>query len=221
MKWTGGGGGGGRGHADSVSSSFLVVVWCISWILLLLVGNAHPARAAASASASSNSNNYFNFEVEKRILERLDFYLNGPVGVNDMIQKFRTNGGFPHDMLSADRDSYLALAYAMPQPLVYFGLEDGTCLGYVYIYILRSISDLGIVYILHLSFALWFIFLRCADAKCATHSFSHSVVVVLTYPCIPIYPSMLSSSGTIGPMDIIENLGMLDIPSTILQWNII
>jgi hypothetical protein len=102
-----------------------MVVWCFCWIILL-VGSARPATALSS----SNTNNYFNFEVEKRILERLDFYLRGPVGVNEILKNFRTNGGFPNEMLSADRDLYLALAYSMPQPLVYFGLEDGTCLGY-------------------------------------------------------------------------------------------
>jgi hypothetical protein len=72
----------------------------------------------------------FNFEAEKRILvERLDFYLGDPVATNEVIANFRTNGGFPNDMAPRDRDVYLSLAYSASQPLVYHGLEDGTCPG--------------------------------------------------------------------------------------------
>ena len=84
-----------------------------------------------SGGNSGGSGAYFNFEVEKRILERLDFYLGGPMNVNEIIHNFRFNDGFPSDMLAADRDLYLKLAYSVSQPLVYFGLEDGTCIGYV------------------------------------------------------------------------------------------
>lgn len=71
----------------------------------------------------------FNFEVEKRIRERLDFFLSGPVETSRVLSGFRRNGGFPNDMGAADRDRFLALAYSVMQPLVYFGLEDGTCPG--------------------------------------------------------------------------------------------
>ena len=73
----------------------------------------------------------FNLEVEKRIRERLDFFLAGPVDTGRVLSGFRRNGGFPHNMEAADRDRFLALAYSVNQPLVYFGLEDGTCPGYV------------------------------------------------------------------------------------------
>lgn len=71
----------------------------------------------------------FNFEVEKRIRERLDFFLSGPVDTASVLSKFRRNDGFPNNMDAADRDLFLALAYSVTQPLVYFGLEDGTCPG--------------------------------------------------------------------------------------------
>lgn len=124
-RWT------GRGLAHvSSSSSPLSLWWCLSLTLLWLSRPCCTVTADASTAAAASSSNYFNFEVEKRILERLDFFLGGPVGVNEIIKNFRTNGGFPNDMWAADRDLYLSLAYAMPQPLVYFGLEDGTCSGY-------------------------------------------------------------------------------------------
>ena len=79
-----------------------------------------------SLSASAQE---FNYEVEKRIVERLQFYLGGPVATNQVIAKFRENGGFANNMEAADRNLYLSLAYSLPQPLVYHGLEDGTCSG--------------------------------------------------------------------------------------------
>jgi hypothetical protein len=71
----------------------------------------------------------FNYEVEKRIVERLQFYLGDPVATNQVIVNFRENGGFVNNMEAADRNLYLALAYSVSQPLVYYGLEDGTCPG--------------------------------------------------------------------------------------------
>jgi len=72
----------------------------------------------------------FNFEVEKRILERLDFYLGGPVASVEVIKNFHENNGFAHDMDARDRDPFLTLAYSVSQPLVYMGREDGLCTGY-------------------------------------------------------------------------------------------
>ena len=114
-------------------------------LLLLLMSCSLEVTAAAAASGESASagggggggdgrtttnSNYFNFEIEKRILERLDYYLGGPMGVNEIVYNFRYNDGFPNNLLAADRDLYLKLAYSVSQPLVYFGLEDGTCIGY-------------------------------------------------------------------------------------------
>lgn len=76
----------------------------------------------------------FNYEVEKRVLERIDDYMNGPRIANGITAKFRANGGFPHDLQARDRDAYLRFCYSMMQEfkfaLLYYGLEDGTFLGY-------------------------------------------------------------------------------------------
>jgi hypothetical protein len=87
-------------------------------VLLLLVARLLPSYAQQ-----------FNYEVEKRILERLEFYLGGPVATNQLIANFRTNGVFRNNLEAVDRDQYLGIAYSVSQPLVYYGLEDGTCSG--------------------------------------------------------------------------------------------
>jgi hypothetical protein len=79
-----------------------------------------------SLSASAQE---FSYEVEKRIVERLHYFLGEPVATNQVIANFRENGGFLNNMEAADRNLYLAMAYSLPQPLVYYGLEDGTCPG--------------------------------------------------------------------------------------------
>ena len=71
----------------------------------------------------------FNYEIEKRIRERLDFFLSAPMQTTGIISKFRRNGGFPNMMQAEDRDLFLQLAYSLPSPLIYFGLEDGACPG--------------------------------------------------------------------------------------------
>ena len=81
------------------------------------------------ASVVAKSYRTFNFEVEKRITDRLDFFLSGPRDTAKIISNFRRNGGFPNNMDAADRNQFLALAYGVTQPLVYFALEDGTIPG--------------------------------------------------------------------------------------------
>ena len=75
----------------------------------------------------------FNYEVEKRVLERIDDYMNGPRIANGISAKFRTNGGFPHDMDARDRDAYSRFSYSLMQEfkfdMMYVGLEDGTFMG--------------------------------------------------------------------------------------------
>ena len=76
----------------------------------------------------------FNYEVEKRVLERIDDYMNGPRIANSITANFRTNGGFEHNMDSRDRDAYLRFCYSLMQKfkfdMLYVGLEDGTFIGY-------------------------------------------------------------------------------------------
>jgi len=73
----------------------------------------------------------FNQEIEKRILERLDFFLNGPTSSTRVIRNYQENGGFSFGNIEAsDRNQFLKLAYGVPEPLVYIGKEDGLCTGY-------------------------------------------------------------------------------------------
>ena len=113
----------------------MVLLFLLVFLSSGLSGSVMVVAAAGGGTEESGDSggnaNYFNFEVEKRILERLDFYLGGPMNVNEIIHNFRFNDGFPNNMLASDRDLYLKLAYSVSQPLVYFGLEDGTCIGYV------------------------------------------------------------------------------------------
>jgi hypothetical protein len=80
-------------------------------------------------SMNIDAQQFFNYEVEKRILDRLGYYLGDLVATNQFLANFRENGGFPNDLKAPDRDLYLTAAYALAQPLIYFGLEDGQCTG--------------------------------------------------------------------------------------------
>ena len=71
----------------------------------------------------------FNYEVEKRILDRLTFYLGDPIATNQFVADYLHNGGFAHHLEAQDRDAYLTMAYSLSQPLVYYGLENGLCVG--------------------------------------------------------------------------------------------
>ena len=75
----------------------------------------------------------FNYEIEKRVLERIDDFMNGPQLANSISAKFRTNGGFPNDMDSRDRDAYAKFSYTLMQEfkfdMMYVGFEDGTFIG--------------------------------------------------------------------------------------------
>lgn len=76
----------------------------------------------------------FNYEVEKRVLERINDFMNGPRIANGVTAKFRSNGGFPSDMVAKDRDAYLRFCYSLMQEfkfdMLYYGLEDGTFIGF-------------------------------------------------------------------------------------------
>jgi hypothetical protein len=101
------------------------VMWVVSSGGLLIQSLAF-LFSFSSLSASAQE---FTYEVEKRIVERLDSFLAEPVATNQVIANFRENGGFANNMEAADRNVYLALAFGVSQPLVYYGLEDGTCPG--------------------------------------------------------------------------------------------
>lgn len=72
----------------------------------------------------------FNYEVEKRIVDRLSYYMSQAVDTNKIISNFRYSGGFPNNLAASDRDAYLVLDNSLPMPLIYYGLEDGSITGY-------------------------------------------------------------------------------------------
>jgi hypothetical protein len=82
-----------------------------------------------SVVATTNAQQQFNYEVEKRILDRLGYYLGAPVAANLFLANYRDNGGFPFQLEAPDRDAYLVTGYSLAQPLLYYGLEDGVCVG--------------------------------------------------------------------------------------------
>ena len=71
----------------------------------------------------------FNFEVEKRVVDNLNFYLGDPISANELLATYYNNGGFPHRLQAPDRDDYAKLAYSLPEHLIYYGLENGTNVG--------------------------------------------------------------------------------------------
>lgn len=72
----------------------------------------------------------FNFQVERRVLDRLNDFMDAPIKVNNAMEKFLDSGVFEHDLDARDRDEFVRLAYALMHEFdldyVYFGLEDGT-----------------------------------------------------------------------------------------------
>jgi hypothetical protein len=87
------------------------VMWVASRGGLLLQSLA-LLLSLLSLSASAEE---LNYEAEKRILERLQFYLGDPVATNEVIAKFRESGGFANNIEAADRNLNLALTYSFSQ----------------------------------------------------------------------------------------------------------
>jgi len=90
----------------------------VAILLLILVIAPSPADAE------------FNYEVEKRIVDRLTYYMSQAVDTNKIISNFRYSGGFANNLAAPDRDAYLVLDNSLPMPLIYYGLEDGSITGY-------------------------------------------------------------------------------------------
>jgi len=77
----------------------------------------------------------FNFEISRRVHEKLSQYMNDPRLIARTISEYRINHGFPHDMTAPDRDAYLRLNDALmvlyPHfESIYYGLEDGVFVGH-------------------------------------------------------------------------------------------
>jgi hypothetical protein len=89
------------------------VMWVASRGGLLLQSLA-LLLSLLSLSASAQD---FDYEVEKRTVERLQFYLGDPVATNQVIADFQENGGVANNinMEATDRNLKLALAYSVSQ----------------------------------------------------------------------------------------------------------
>lgn len=77
----------------------------------------------------------FNYEVERRVFERVDDFMSGPTIVTSLLQRFLKNGAFPNQVDVRDRDAYATLAYSLLNEyefdMIYYGTEDGMFMGYV------------------------------------------------------------------------------------------
>lgn len=76
------------------------------------------------------TNAVFNYEVERRVHGRLENFLGNPAAANLLTATYRENGGFQNDLKAQDRDAWLIFGYSLPDPIVYFALEDGTVIGH-------------------------------------------------------------------------------------------
>ncbi len=70
----------------------------------------------------------FNFEISRRVHEKLSHYMNDPQLIARIISEYRTNHGFAHDMAAPDRNAYMRLNDAMMTlyphfESIYYGLE--------------------------------------------------------------------------------------------------
>ncbi|CAB9502776.1 Metabotropic glutamate receptor 3 [Seminavis robusta] len=91
----------------------------LSWSLLL--GSSHAQES-------------FNREVERRVFERVDGFMNGPATVNNLLEGFRQNGAIHPELNVSDRDVYAAIAYSLRNEFnfdwIYYSTEDGAFMGY-------------------------------------------------------------------------------------------
>jgi len=116
----------------SGTSRFALIHYNIFLRLLLFVS----AFSIITASSDGTSQQFFNFEIAKRVEERLEFFLRQPQTVQEIIQNFRTNGMFENDMRAPDRDDLIRTIFGLPESilpskLAYCGFEDGTNIGWV------------------------------------------------------------------------------------------
>lgn len=76
----------------------------------------------------------FNYEVERRVFERIDDFMSGPMIVTGLLERFLENGAFPNDVDVRDRDIYSTLSFSLLNEykfdMLYYGTEDGVFVGY-------------------------------------------------------------------------------------------
>ena len=75
----------------------------------------------------------FNYEVEKRVFERIDDFMSGPVVVTSLLERFLNNGAFPNHLDAADKDAYSTLSFSLLNEykfdMLYYGNEEGIFVG--------------------------------------------------------------------------------------------
>ena len=83
------------------------------------------------SGSSSQQCNIFNYEVERRVQDRLADFLGVPRDINAFIANLKEKGGFKSGNLRpSDRDEYLKIIMSFPSNLVYAYMEDGFGMGY-------------------------------------------------------------------------------------------
>lgn len=117
------GAGAGVGIVMMIYKSLFRNVWLISPSFLLL-----PLLTLVVPKTNAQQ---FNYEVEKRIRDNLNFFLGQPLANSAFVASFFNDNGFPHQLTAPDRDEYLKVAYSQSKPHVYYGSEQGLFIGYV------------------------------------------------------------------------------------------
>merc|ERR1719379_2453751 len=98
----------------SGASRFALIHYNIFLRLFLFVSTF----AIITASSDGTSQQFFNFEIAKRIEERLEFFLRQPQTVQEIIQNFRTNGMFENDMRAPDRGDLIRTIFGLPESIL-------------------------------------------------------------------------------------------------------
>ena len=116
-------------HGKQPQSSMSTVSKLQQVLALILVSttvmsNAAAATAGTCSSTSSSSSSFFNYEVEKRVLERINDFMTYPIIATGFQSKYRSNRGFSHNISAQDRNEYFKVSYSLLQELkvdmVYF-----------------------------------------------------------------------------------------------------
>ena len=100
-------------------------------ILMLLVALLlSPSLPGTVVSAAE-----WNFEISRRVNEKVAQFMKDPISIVRIISEFRANHGFPHDMAAPDRNAYMRLNDALLSQYphfesIYYGLEDGVFVGH-------------------------------------------------------------------------------------------
>jgi hypothetical protein len=75
----------------------------------------------------------FNYEVEQRVFDRINDFMEAPKKVTSLMERFQKNGAFPDQLGVADTKAYSTLSYSMLDEykfdMLYYGTEDGLFFG--------------------------------------------------------------------------------------------